>query len=44
VTINAAGTFNEGTNRYTNVVEAPIHVPSPRKKVEVDNSPALVDN
>jgi hypothetical protein len=43
VTINAAGTFNEGSNRYPNIVEAPIHVPSPRKKVAVDDSPALVD-
>lgn len=44
VTINAAGTFDEGANRYTNVVETPIHVPSPRKKVAIDNSPALVDH
>ena len=44
VTINAAGTFDEGTNRYPNVIEAPIHVPSPRKKVAIDNSPALIDH
>lgn len=43
VTINAAGAFNEGQNRYTNVVEAPIYVPNPRKKVTVDDSPALID-
>lgn len=36
--------FDEGENRYPNTVSAPIHVPSPRKKVAVDNSPALVDN
>ena len=36
--------FDEGENRYPNVVEAPIHVPSPRKKVTIDNSAALVDN
>ena len=36
--------FDEGENRYPNVISAPIHVPSPRKKVTVDNSPALVDN
>jgi len=39
VTINAAGTFDEGQNRYTNAVETSIHVPDPRKKVTVDNSP-----
>lgn len=44
VTINAAHTFDEGTNRYPNVIETAIHVPSPRKKVAIDNSPALVDN
>ena len=43
VTINKANIFPEGENRYPNVVEAPIHVPSPRKKVTIDNSPALVD-
>lgn len=42
-TINDAGTFDEGANRYPNVVETPIHVPSPRKKVAIDNSPALID-
>ena len=44
VTINAAGTFDEGTNRYPNVVAARIHVPDPRNKVAVDNSPARTEN
>jgi len=44
VTINASGTFDEGTNRYPNVIEQRIHIPDPRKKVTVDDSPALVDN
>jgi len=35
--------FDEGENRYPNIVQTPIHVPSPRKKVAIDNSPALVD-
>lgn len=43
VTINAAGTFDEGQNRYTNAVETSIHVPDPRKKVTVDNSAELLD-
>jgi hypothetical protein len=43
VTINQAGTFDEGQNRYPNVISAPIHIPSPRKKVAIDDSPALVD-
>lgn len=43
VTVNLIGIFDEGENRYPNVVETPIHVPSPRKKVAIDNSPALVD-
>ena len=42
--INAAGTFDEGTNRYTDVLEVPFHVPDPRKKVTVDNSPLLVED
>ena len=33
LTINLVGTFDEGTNRYPNVVEARIHVPDPRRKV-----------
>jgi len=43
VTVNLIGIFDEGQNRYPNVVQTPIHVPSPRKKVSIDNSPALVD-
>ena len=43
VEINAAHTFDEGSNRYPNVVEAPIHVPDPRNKVTVDNSPLATD-
>ena len=43
VEINAAGTFGEGKNRYTNVIETQIHVPDPRNKVTVDNSAALTD-
>ena len=43
VTVNLIGIFDEGQNRYPNVVQTPIHVPSPRKKVAIDNSPALVD-
>ena len=47
VTINVGSRkgpiFDEGENRYPNRVEASIHVPSPRKKVTIDNSPALVD-
>ena len=38
VTINAAGTFPEGQNRYTNTLEAPIHIPDPRNKVSIDTS------
>lgn len=38
VTINAAGTFAEGQNRYTNTLEAPIHIPDPRNKVTLDTS------
>ena len=37
--VNDAGTFDEGKNRYTDVLEAVVHVPDPRKKVTVDNSP-----
>lgn len=43
VTVNAAGTFDEGSNRYTNSVETSIHVPDPRKKVAIDNSPEVID-
>ncbi|HSD88881.1 MAG TPA: lysyl oxidase family protein [Kofleriaceae bacterium] len=37
VSINLGGMFDEGENRYPNVVEAQIHVPDPRNKV--DGSP-----
>jgi hypothetical protein len=43
VTINAAGTFDEGTNRYPNVVQTSIHIPNPRNKVAIDDSPELID-
>lgn len=33
ITINMAGTFAEGLDRYPNVIAARIHVPDPRKKV-----------
>lgn len=39
VTINAAGSVDEGSNRYPNVVEAPIHVPDPGRKL----TPPLAD-
>jgi lysyl oxidase len=41
VTINAAELFDEGDNRYPNSIEAKVHVPDPRKKVTIDNSPLL---
>jgi len=37
--INAAGTFDEGENRYLDVVETQIHVPNPRNKVSIDTTP-----
>jgi hypothetical protein len=43
VEINAEHTFPEGANRYPNLLEAPIHVPDPRNKVTIDNSPAALD-
>ncbi|HEU4710907.1 MAG TPA: lysyl oxidase family protein [Pyrinomonadaceae bacterium] len=42
VSINTAGTFDEGTNKYVNSVETSIHIPDPRKKVTIDDSPAIV--
>lgn len=42
VRINAANTFDEGSNRYTNAVETSIHVPDPRNKVRIDDSPAVL--
>jgi hypothetical protein len=41
VTVNAAGLFDEGANRYPSVIEAKVHVPDPRKKVTIDNAPLL---
>jgi hypothetical protein len=41
VRINLAGTFDEGTNRYGNVVQTPVHIPDPRNKVTIDNSPEI---
>ena len=43
VTVNAAGTFDEGQNRYTNSLETSIHIPDPHKKVKVDNSPEVLE-
>jgi hypothetical protein len=43
VEINFAHTFPEGANKYTNVIETTIHVPDPRNKVTVDNSPTALD-
>ena len=40
--INTAGTFDEGTNRYPNSVETPIHIPNPRNKVAVDESAPVI--
>ena len=36
--VNAAHLFDEGRNRYPNVLEVVVHIPDPRKKVTVDNS------
>ncbi|HSB60162.1 MAG TPA: lysyl oxidase family protein [Vicinamibacteria bacterium] len=41
VRVNAIGLFDEGANRYPSVIEARVHVPDPRKKVTVDDSPLL---
>jgi hypothetical protein len=35
VRINFSGTFDEGVNTYTNVVQTPIHIPNPRNKVDL---------
>jgi hypothetical protein len=35
VTLNKGGIFDEGANRHSNVTEARVHVPDPRKKVAV---------
>ncbi len=37
--INAVGTFDEGQNRYPDVIESRFHVPDPRNKVTVDSTP-----
>ena len=42
VSINTAGTFDEGTNRYGNVVQTPIHIPDPRNKVDFDDSAPII--
>lgn len=42
VSINLVNTFDEGANRYTNAVETSIHVPDPRKKVTIDDSPEVI--
>src|ERR1044071_4055766 len=44
VTINAAGTFDDGSNRYANSVETSIHIPDPRKKVTIDNSAEIIEH
>jgi len=41
ITINKAGIFDEGENRYPNTVQAVIHIPDPRKKVTIDSAPLL---
>lgn len=41
VRINAAGTFDEGANRYPDVITTTIHVPDPRNKVTLDTSSLL---
>jgi hypothetical protein len=35
IVVNLAGTFDEGQNRYPNVLEAKIRVPDPRRKVAI---------
>ena len=35
VEINSGAIFDEGENRYPNVVQTRIHVPDPRKKVTI---------
>ena|SRR5690349_4679187 len=44
VTVNAAGTFDEGQNRYTNSLETSVHIPDPHKKVKSDNSAGAVES
>jgi hypothetical protein len=42
VRVNLVNTFEEGADRYTNAVETSIHVPNPRNKVRIDDSPAVI--
>ena len=42
VRINLVNTFDEGSNRYPNSVETPIHIPDPRNKVTFDDSPEVI--
>jgi len=35
--------FDEGQNKYPNVVETQIHVPDPRNKVTIDSSPLIIE-
>ena len=39
VEINAAGRFSEGKNLSPDVIEVRIHVPDPRNKVTIEDSP-----
>ncbi len=41
VTVNAIGLFDEGENRYPDTIRTRVHVPDPRKKVTVDDTPLL---
>ena len=34
--------FDEGKNRYPNVIQTQIHVPDPRNKVTIDSSPLII--
>lgn len=42
VTVNLVKMFDEGSNRYTNSVETSIHIPNPRNKVRIDDSPEII--
>jgi Lysyl oxidase len=42
VRINLVKTFDEGSNRYPNSVETTIHIPDPRNKVTIDDSPEVI--
>lgn len=43
VEINAASSFEEGSNLYPDKFDVRIHIPDPREKVDIDNSPLLTD-